>query len=216
MAMRTRLSRGERRARLLNAAERLFSRKGYRRTEIKEIVEAAGVTKPMLYRHFPGGKTEIFMAVLNGHIEGLLSALWGAMGSETDPRERLHSGIRAFVMFAEENPEGFRLLSQASPEIDGALGDRTREVRGVIAGGLINTISDVMKGAGLPTQGAPIYAYGLLGGAESVVSWWLESKSIDRETLVDYLLAYTWRGFDGLPRDPTRYHAGTVSIRPDL
>lgn len=216
MAMQTRLSRNQRRARLLHAAESLFTKKGYRRTEIRQIVEAAGVTKPMLYRHFPGGKSEIFLAVLNGHIERLLSALWGAMGSETDPRERLHNGIRAFVDFAEENPEGFRLLAQATPEVDGALGDRVREVRAVIAGGLVNTISDVMKGAGLPTQGAPIYAYGLLGGAESVVSWWLESKSVARETLVDYLLAYTWRGFDGLPRDPTSYHADTVSIRSDL
>lgn len=210
MAVRARLPRNERRARLLRAAEELFSKRGFRRTEVRQIVETAGVTKPMLYRHFPGGKSEIFMAVLNGHIESLLSALWGAMGSETDPRERLHSGIRAFVAFAEENPEGFRLLAQASPEPGDVLGDRTREVRGIIAGGLVNTISDVMKGAGLPTQGAPIYAYGLLGGAESVVTWWLESKSVDRETLVDYLLAYAWRGFDGLPRDPTQYHAGVT------
>lgn len=206
MALRTRLTRSERRARLLGAAEELFSAKGFRRTEIAELVAAAGVTKPMLYRHFPGGKTEIFLAVLNGHIERLLRALWEAMGSATDPRERLHRGLKAYIIFAEENPDGFRLLSHASPELGGALGDRTREARTIIAGGLVSTISDVMKGAGLPTHGAPIYAYALLGGAESVVSWWLESRSIDRETLVDYLLAYAWRGFDGLPRDPTRYH----------
>lgn len=200
-----RLSGEERRRRLLESAQRLFGEKGYRRTEVEELARRAGVTKPMLYRHFPGGKAEIFIAVLNEHIDALLRALWEAMAASNDPRERLHRGIDAYLGFAEQNPEGFRLLVDSSTDLDPGVGDRLHELRGLLARGLANTIADVMKGAGLGTEGAPIYAHALLGGVESVVSWWLDDGPVDRERVVDYVLAFVWRGFDGLPRDPTRF-----------
>lgn len=206
MQAKTRLTRDERRQRLLAAAERLFGEKGYRQTEVADLARAAGVTKPILYRHFPGGKSEVFMAVLETHIQHLLRTLWEAMASASDPKERLHEGLHAYIRFAEGNPEAFRLLANASHELDTGVGHQLTEARSVIARGLASTIADVMKGAGLPTDGAPIYAYSLLGSVESAVGWWLDSKTVGRETLVDYLLAYVWRGFDGLPRDPTRIH----------
>lgn len=212
MATSVRLTRSQRRARLIAAAEKAFGSKGYRHTEVSEIVAGAGVTKPMLYRHFRGGKAEIFLAVLDKHIEGLLRAIWEAMASAEDPRERLHRGLHGYLGFAEENPDGFRMLATTS-ELDTLIGDRLREARDSIARGLTNTISDVMRGAGLPTDGAPIYAYALLGGVESVVDWWLVDKTLERETLVDYLLAFVWRGFDGLPRDPTKIHQADESAR---
>ncbi len=76
-----------------------------------------------------------------------------------------------------------------------------------IARGLATTIADVMKGAGLRSDGADIYAHALLGGTDSVLDWWLRTKTMAREVVVDYMLAFVWRGFDGLPRDPTQFHA---------
>jgi AcrR family transcriptional regulator len=206
LATPTRLSRTERRQRLLSAAHQLFGERGYRKTEIKDVVQLAGVTKPVLYKHFPGGKAEVFMAVIEEHIERLLKTLWEAMSSASEPRDRLHAGLHAYISFAEDNPDAFRLMANASPELDSGVGQRLRETRNIIARGLANTIADVMRGAGLPSDGAPIYAYGLLGGVESVVSWWLDNKEVPRDIVADYLLAYVWRGFDGLPRDPTRFH----------
>lgn len=201
-----RLSRSERRGRLLESAEGKFGASGYRRTEVADIARGAGVTKPMLYRHFPGGKTEIFLAVLEGHLNSLVRRLWEAMASSKHPRDRLYLGVDAYLRFAEEDPEGFRLMTDSSPELDSEVGRRLSEARNVIAGGMTNTLSDVMGGLGLDAQGAPIYAYALLGAVESVAQWWLEVKAPDREQLVDYILAFVWRGFDGLPRDPTKFH----------
>lgn len=206
MAVGQRLSKQERRRRLLLAAQQIFGEKGYRKAEVDDIAGRAGVTKPMLYRHFPGGKAEVFMEVLDDHIRVLLRALWEAMASSNDARDRLYNGLEAYLGFAEENPEGFKLLVDSSAELDSGVGDRLREVRDSIARGLQIAIGDVMKGAGLAPEGAPIYAHALLGGVESVVSWWLEEKEPDRETVVDYMLAFLWRGFGGLPRDPTRFH----------
>lgn len=205
-----RLSREERRLRFIKAAQQLFGEKGYRKTEVEELARLAGVTKPMLYRHFPGGKADLLMAVLDEHMNDLLRVLWEAMSASTEPRERLRRGIDAYLRFAEENPEGFHLLAGASMEMDASVGDRWREVRASIVRGLSTTIADVMRAAGLDDEGAPIYAYSLLGSAESVVSWWLETRMPPRDKLVGYLLAFAWRGFDGLPRDPTRFYRGGV------
>lgn len=204
---RRRITREERRHRLLAAAQELFGTRGYRETEVQELARRAGVTKPMLYRHFPGGKAEIFMAVLDEHISGLLRSLWEAMASSSEPRQRLHHGLRAYLKFAEENTVGFRLLVHSSGELDSGVGDRLRQVREIIAQGLSNTIADVMRGAGLQAQGAGLYAHALLGGVESVTSWWLDAGKVPhRDLIADHLLAFLWRGFDGLPRDPTRFH----------
>lgn len=201
-----RLSRSERRGRLLESAERLFGEQGYRRTEVADIARGAGVTKPMLYRHFQGGKSEIFLAVLEGHLNSLVRRLWEAIASSKRPRDRLYLGVDAYLRFVEEEPEGFRLMTDSSPEVDSEVGRRLSESRNVIVAGLTNTLSDVMGGLGLDAEGAPIYAYALLGAVESVAKWWIEDKTPDRERMVDYILALVWRGFDGLPRDPTKFH----------
>jgi AcrR family transcriptional regulator len=204
MPMRLRLSRDERRRRLLAAAEEVFGEKGYRKTEVEEIVSRAGVTKPMLYRHFPGGKAEIYMEVLDEHLSRMLKKLWEAMGSTDVPLEALRRGIDAYFRFAEENPEAFHLLAETSPELDSGIVDRLREVRTSIARGLAGSIGAVLEEAGLSAEGAPIYANVLLGGVESVVSWWLDNKTLDRSAVVSQLLTFLWRGFDGLSRGGSR------------
>lgn len=207
MVTRTRLKKQERRQILLEQSARLFGERGYRKTEIEQIARACGVTKPVIYKHFPGGKAELFMAVLDQHISKLMQVLWEAMASSTDPRERLHRGLSAYVGFGEEHPDGFHLLAGATSEIDPEIGERLADMRERIARGLATTIADVMKGAGLRSDGANIYAHALLGGTDSVLDWWLRTKTMPREVVVDYMLAFVWRGFDGLPRDPTQFHA---------
>ncbi|MGH2811791.1 MAG: TetR/AcrR family transcriptional regulator [Actinomycetota bacterium] len=206
MALRTRLKKHERRQVLLETAERLFSERGYRKTEVEQVAKECGVTKPIIYKHFPQGKAELFMAVLDQHISRLMRVLWEAMASSTDPRERLHRGLDAYFGFAEEHPDGFHLLAGATSEIDPEIGERLAQVRETIVRGLATTIADVMRAAGLSIAGSEIYAHALLGGSDSVIDWWLRTRTISRSAVIDYLLAFVWRGFDGLPRDPTRFH----------
>lgn len=204
---RRRLSGEERRHRLLTSAQDLFGKRGYRSTEVDDIARRAGVTKPMLYRHFPGGKAEIFLAVLEEHMNSLMRVLWEALASSSEPRRRLHHGLDAYIRYAEANTAGFRLLTQAPAQFEPEVAKRLSEFRELIVRGLSHTIADVMKGAGLPAEGAPLYAHAMLGGAESVTSWWLNGgRTPGREVIVDHLLAFMWRGFDGLPRHPGRYH----------
>ena len=72
---RRRLTRPERkeqtRGDLLAAAREVFERHGFHRASLEQIAEAAGYTKGAVYSHFPGGKDELFLAVLDRHIDEL-------------------------------------------------------------------------------------------------------------------------------------------------
>ena len=67
---RRRLPVAERRALIVEAAGRLFGERGYDRTRLDELAAAAGVTKPILYRHF-GSKQALYLALLERHRDDL-------------------------------------------------------------------------------------------------------------------------------------------------
>ena len=73
---------GEARIRLLDAADKLFSHKGYAAVTLREIGAELGLTHASLYYHFPGGKEELFAEVternLRAHGRGLDAALEAA------------------------------------------------------------------------------------------------------------------------------------------
>src|SRR5437764_4220610 len=60
----TRLPRHERRRQLLDAALEVFVSQGYHAAAMDEIADRAGVSKPVLYQHFPG-KLELYLALLD-------------------------------------------------------------------------------------------------------------------------------------------------------
>ncbi|MBM7478128.1 TetR/AcrR family transcriptional regulator [Oerskovia jenensis] len=62
--VRARMPRGERRAQLLTIAERLFSDHGYHHITMDDIADGAGVSKPVLYRHFPS-KLDLYLALVD-------------------------------------------------------------------------------------------------------------------------------------------------------
>lgn len=205
MSQGRRLSRDERREELLNVARRMFGKKGYRRTEVNDVVRAAGVTRPILYRHFPGGKREVFLEVLKEHLDFLLVELFTAMTLGSDPRDRLRRGIDAYLGFAESDPDGFELMLSSTDALDHEVGATIKDFRDRVLETLTETIGEIMSQSGLAVEGAEVYANALLGGVESVGLYWVSTKDFDRSSVVSYLLAFFWRGFDGLPREPTRF-----------
>src|SRR5829696_7279639 len=79
----TRLPRSARRKQLLAAAQQIFVAHGYHAAAMDDIAERAGVSKPVLYQHFPG-KLELYLALLDKHTGSLVRAVRAAMGATTD------------------------------------------------------------------------------------------------------------------------------------
>ena len=104
-----RLPRDERRGQLLNAASEIFVDRGYHAAGMDEIAERAGVSKPVLYQHF-SSKLELYLAVLQRHIENLVSGVRQALRTTTDNRQRLRSAVQAFFDFIEQDGQGYRLI----------------------------------------------------------------------------------------------------------
>src|ERR1700720_3780165 len=79
----TRLPRHERRRQLLDAALEVFVSQGYHAAAMDEIAERAGVSKPVLYQHFPS-KLELYLALLDESTDALVDTVRTALGSTTD------------------------------------------------------------------------------------------------------------------------------------
>jgi len=192
----------DRKEQILVSARRLFATSGFDDATVDDISAAAGITKPIIYRHF-GSKRELHLAVLEEHLADLIKRLWVALSSAQDPRNRLRNGLVAYFAFVEERPDGFRMLLEAGTAKDPKTQAKLGSAWETLAEGVARTVGDLLRGAGLDPAGAPIYARALIGMAQSVADWWLQTQRVPPESLVDYLLALVWRGFDGLPRDPT-------------
>lgn len=105
------------RTRILNAATRLFGRKGFSATSVREVVEAAGVTKPTLYYYF-GNKEALFAEAVGAQLDGLRSFIDALVQAQGPCRGRLHAFLELYVRGAIENPDKVRLMMTATAPTD--------------------------------------------------------------------------------------------------
>ncbi len=77
-----------------------------------EIAECAGVSKPVLYQHFPG-KLELYCAVLQNYVDTLINGVRQALRSTTDNRQRVRAAVQAFFDFVDNDSQGFRLVFES-------------------------------------------------------------------------------------------------------
>src|SRR4249919_3335256 len=103
-----RLSRSARRAQLLVAARDVFAAQGYHAAAMDDIAERAGVSKPVLYQHFPG-KLDLYLALLEEHATVLVGTVRTALASTTNNKQRVAASISAYFDFVDGDDEGFRL-----------------------------------------------------------------------------------------------------------
>lgn len=108
-----RLKAPQRREQLIEVATKLFAERGYESTTTKEIARAAGVTEPILYRHF-ASKQELFVAIVRAMSEQTLKHWRDLIEGIEDPAEQIRRVTAEF-------PEHIRELADAYRVIHGAL-----------------------------------------------------------------------------------------------
>jgi AcrR family transcriptional regulator len=94
---------------LLEAAVRLFAHKGYRATSTREIVEAAGVTKPMLYYYFQS-KEGILSAAIAHFVDEFHERLRQVVAQPSEPRTQLVELVWTHLAFCQEHKPLARLF----------------------------------------------------------------------------------------------------------
>ncbi|GAA4689940.1 TetR/AcrR family transcriptional regulator [Pseudonocardia yuanmonensis] len=192
----TRLSRSARRAQLLVAARDVFAAQGYHAAAMDDIAEKAGVSKPVLYQHFPG-KLELYRALLTTYADELVNRVREAINHTHDNRERVHAAVAAYFDFVAGEGHAYRLVFESDlrgePEaaalVDGAL---TKCIDAVAA--------VVTEDAGIDGERARLLAVGLVGLSQVTAQYWLDSEqSIPRDEAVALMSALAWKGLAGFP-----------------
>lgn len=184
------------RERLLTAALDIFTEKGYASTSVREIVESAGVTKPVLYYYF-GNKEGIYLELMKEPFKVLEKILVETAHEELSSRERVMQMYdRIFLLFLK-NLKSARLMysiyygpPQGAPFIDfEAYHLKIREITGLI-------VKDGIKSGEFRKVNADTLTWVLIGALNFVFEEQLchRSPMIDKKGLSDMLALI----FDGV------------------
>ncbi len=192
-----RLPRRERRAQLLTSALEVFVRQGYHAAAMDDIADRAGVSKPVLYQHFPG-KLDLYLALLDTSCDAMIANCREALESTQDNKQRVAAAITAFFDYVDADSGAFRLVFESDltnePEVRRQIDRVTTECADLIA----HVIRD---DTGLPEPAARLLAVSLVGMAQVSARYWLtEQGGIDREQATALVAGLAWRGIRGYPR----------------
>ncbi|MGA4839756.1 TetR/AcrR family transcriptional regulator [Streptomyces sp. G45] len=192
----TRLPRRARRNQLLGAAQEVFVAQGYHAAAMDDIAERAGVSKPVLYQHFPG-KLDLYLALLDQHCENLLQAVRAALASTTENKQRVAATMDAYFGYVEDDGGAFRLVFESDLTNEPAVRERVDKVTLECAEAICEVIAE---DTGLSKAESMLLASGLGGLAQVVARYWLHSDGgVPRERAVELLTSLAWRGIAGFP-----------------
>jgi AcrR family transcriptional regulator len=188
-----RLPAEQRRRQLLDVALEIFAGRGFHATSMDEVATAAGMTKPVLYQHFPS-KRALYVELLEDVGNQLLTQLASATDRVTTGRQRVEEGFGAYFRFVDENRSAFRLLFGASVRNDpefSAVADRFID-RAV---GVISTLIQIP----VPDEHRLMLANALVGIAESTSRRSLaRGEGVDSERLAAWIAEFAWFGLRGV------------------
>ncbi|MEI7798345.1 MAG: TetR/AcrR family transcriptional regulator [Actinomycetes bacterium] len=196
LGAKQRLPRDERRAQLLTAALEVFTAAGYHAAAMDEIADRAGVSKPVLYQHFPS-KLDLYLAVLDLHVDSLVYTIQRAIASTHDNADRVRATVDAYFNFIEEEGEAYRLLFESDMNVEPAVRERLSRMTYDCAAAVSAIIA---ADTGIPEEAAMLLGVGLIGTAQFTARYWLERDGrVPRKAAADLVANLQWRGISGYP-----------------
>jgi AcrR family transcriptional regulator len=193
----TRLPRSARRKQLLGAAQEIFVAQGYHAAAMDDIAERAGVSKPVLYQHFPG-KLDLYLALLDQSCDQIISSAARALEATEDNKQRVTATMHAFYDYVADDEGAFRLVFESDLTNEPAVRARVDRVTTECAKLIAHVISD---DTGLPEEQSQLLAVSLVGMGQVSARFWLgERGSIDQAAAASLVAGLAWRGIGGYPR----------------
>ena len=192
-----RLPRDERRAQLLIAALEVFTVAGYHSAAMDEIADRANVSKPVLYQHFPS-KLDLYLAVLDMHIDSLVFAIQKAIASNRENSSRVAATVDAYFGFIDSEGEAFRLLFESDMSLEPQVRERLNRMTYDCAAAVSAVIS---IDTGLGKEESMMLAVGIIGTVQTAARHWLDRDGkIDRKRATELVMNLIWRGISGFPK----------------
>ncbi|MBS1848975.1 MAG: TetR/AcrR family transcriptional regulator [Actinobacteria bacterium] len=183
--------RAERRESYLDAAIAVITVEGPG-ASMEAIAQAAGVSKPILYRHF-GDREGLIEALAERFVGELADRLGDILTSRGEPVELLRRSIATYVETIEEDPSLYRFLTSRLPPRGSAMSTLVDRLAAVIA----RTLAEGLRSVGLDTSSARPWSYGIVGAVHLAGDDWVARPSTPRTELVDELTRLLWSGMSG-------------------
>lgn len=183
-----------RRAELLEAADRVVLRDGPG-ASMNAIAAEAGITKPILYRHF-GDKGGLYQALAARHTDALLDSLRAALDAPADRRRRVESTLDTYLSAIEARPQVYRFLMH--PAEDGGagggfdVGRHTTPLLRRLGEELATVIAERVDLGPEGTAQARAWGHGIVGMMHAAGDWWLRDRPFPRAQLVGHLTDLLW------------------------
>jgi AcrR family transcriptional regulator len=162
-----------------------------------DIAAQAGVSKPILYRHFTD-RADLWLAVGRRVNDELLTALSNALLVELPPRQTIAAVVDTYLALIEEDPEIYRFVVHGSLADRGMSSDLVHAQMGLMATEVARVLGDRLREAGADSGGAEPWAHGIVGMVQAAADWWIDRRSMSRAALVEYLTAMISTGVEGL------------------
>jgi AcrR family transcriptional regulator len=177
----TRLNVDERRSQIVDAGTALFTKHAYEEISMRQIAEAAGVSKPLLYHYFPS-KLDLFKAAVAEAAAELQRVIEPA--GRGNAAEQLAASLDAYLGWIEQNAVTWTKLMQSAATLPEAReiveGFRARTMRMVLAR---------LSGRRKPRPALRAAVAGWLGYMDAAIIDWTEHGDLPREQLRDLLVA---------------------------
>ncbi len=192
-----RMPRKARRAQLLSSALEVFVAQGYHAAAMDDIAERAGVSKPVLYQHFPG-KLDLYLALLDVSCDTIIENCRLALDSTDDNKLRVAAAMAVFYDYVAGETGAFRLVFESDLTNDPAVREHVERVTTECAAMIAAVIHE---DTGLPDEASRLLAVSLVGMAQVSARYWLaEGSDMSRDDAAALIAGLAWRGIRGYPR----------------
>jgi AcrR family transcriptional regulator len=191
------MPRDARRAQLLDSALEVFVASGYHAAAMDDIAERAGVSKPVLYQHFPG-KRELYLALLDQSCDTIIDACRKALASTADNKQRVVATMQVFYDYVADAHGAFRLVFESDLTNEDTVRQRVDRVTAECAEEIAEVIQE---DTGLPAEQSRLLAVSLVGMAQVSARFWLDTEGgIEQRDAAGLVAGLAWRGIRGFPR----------------
>jgi AcrR family transcriptional regulator len=191
-----RLPRSARRKQLLAAAQEVFVANGYHAAAMDDIAERAGVSKPVLYQHFPS-KLDLYLALLDAACEQVVGAVRDALASTTVNKERVTASTEAFYRYVADAGGAYRLVFESDLTKEPAVRERVDRVTVECAEAIAEVISD---DTGFDAEVSRLLAVALVGMSQVSARFWMDTEGrLPQEQAIQLISRLAWRGIRGFP-----------------
>lgn len=192
----TRIGRDERRASLLNAAMEAFSEGGYHSTAMDDIAERAGVSKPVLYRHFDS-KLDLYLAVAHRVAAEVVRITEDALSSTDVNEDRMKACLTNFFAFVERPSSGYALLFASDMLAEPAVASLLEDTRQACGEAMGRAMAEEM---GLPWEECVLLGSTMVAIAQdAALHWYRRQHTLSRERVLALITTVTWTGLVSVP-----------------